>query len=704
MEIRLALCVFVALVFACSNNGGPSIQTDVPDTRVGDQVGDGRGEVCTPACDGKECGPDGCDGECGTCAALTEQCSAEGLCELFPCKSSKECPGNLVCADQLGQCVGCVGDEDCPEGLTCGGDFACHEEHPCDSDKDCKQFDLVCDKDAGQCVQCLKAEHCADGEYCKDGYCIETACPAGEAKCEASDVLLCAADGSGWAVSLTCLDGQYCDTGECKDYLCAPSEVFCVGDVYKVCSDDGKSIHYEEDCAANDEHCFNGQCLPTVCEPGAKFCADPATAATCLGDGMDFSKLPCASGQYCDGTKGECVAQVCSPGKTECTGTVAKTCNAIGSAYSSQVDCKVQGKVCMNGQCLDLACPPSTNFCVDSVTLGYCDEEGKTFLPEACQAKQSCKDGECKPWVCTPNLPVCDGQIATKCDALGLAALPGGTACLPGQTCVDGKCVDCQKDCAGKQCGDDGCGGVCGTCTGGDVCKSGVCAPPGMDCNSDGVDDLCPDLAGYVRTCNLQQHCEYANEDSSGWKKWDVWIWIPPGSFMMGSPDNEEGRDIGEGPVHQVTFAKGFLIGKYEIVVEQYAACMGKGACKAAGVVGSEDAGGWGARSLSSQRRLGWCRPRQEESTESHGGRNGRDILLAAARIVQRAEESCPDFGSERQYRPQSARAGLVRREGLQGRDFSCPDPAPGRHRRHEQGQTRHPDRDQCGRAMDAVG
>src|SRR5262249_44505989 len=29
--------------------------------------------------------------------------------------------------------------------------------------------------------------------------------------------------------------------------------------------------------------------------------------------------------------------------------------------------------------------------------------------------------------------------------------------------------------------------------------------------------------------------------------------WIPPGTFLMGSPDDEGGRDIDEGPLHPVT-------------------------------------------------------------------------------------------------------------------------------------------------------
>ncbi len=475
---RTVFLALAAVMLACSGNGtGGKIAP--PDGVPSDKTsgGDVSGDACTPMCEGKECGDDGCGGECGACAPLTEQCSAEGQCEPFACESTKDCPGDLICADDLGQCVACVGDEDCPEGTKCAADHACHEEHVCNSDKQCKEFDLVCDKEAGQCVQCLKAEHCAQGEYCKDGYCIETACPAGESKCDGADVLACSADGSGWEVSITCPEQQYCEDGECKAYLCTPSEKFCEGDVLNECAGDGKSVVSEDDCAAKEEHCFDGACIDTVCVPSAKFCADPATAATCLADGMDFSTLPCDAGQYCDDSKGECAAQVCLPGKTECAGTVAKTCNAVGSGYASQVDCKLQGKVCVNGQCLDLACPPSTDFCVDGDTLGHCSADGLSFTSEDCAAKHSCKDGQCQPWQCTPNSPMCSGEVATVCDALGLGSTPGGTDCSKsGKFCSDGQCTACQPKCDGKQCGDDGCGGSCGSCNDGLLCTTDSCS------------------------------------------------------------------------------------------------------------------------------------------------------------------------------------------------------------------------------------
>jgi formylglycine-generating enzyme required for sulfatase activity len=47
---------------------------------------------------------------------------------------------------------------------------------------------------------------------------------------------------------------------------------------------------------------------------------------------------------------------------------------------------------------------------------------------------------------------------------------------------------------------------------------------------------------------------------------------IPAGSFQMGSPDSEKDRIENEGPLHPVTIAKRFALGKFELTVEQFAA------------------------------------------------------------------------------------------------------------------------------------
>jgi len=55
-----------------------------------------------------------------------------------------------------------------------------------------------------------------------------------------------------------------------------------------------------------------------------------------------------------------------------------------------------------------------------------------------------------------------------------------------------------------------------------------------------------------------------------------VFVWIPPGTFDMGSPATESGRDVDEGPMRRVTLTRGFWIGKHEVTQEQYERVMGR--------------------------------------------------------------------------------------------------------------------------------
>jgi formylglycine-generating enzyme required for sulfatase activity len=52
-------------------------------------------------------------------------------------------------------------------------------------------------------------------------------------------------------------------------------------------------------------------------------------------------------------------------------------------------------------------------------------------------------------------------------------------------------------------------------------------------------------------------------------------VWIPSGSFMMGSPDSEVGRGRNEGPQRLVTIRQGFWMGRHEVTQGQYEAVMG---------------------------------------------------------------------------------------------------------------------------------
>ncbi|HNX11089.1 MAG TPA: prepilin-type N-terminal cleavage/methylation domain-containing protein, partial [bacterium] len=88
------------------------------------------------------------------------------------------------------------------------------------------------------------------------------------------------------------------------------------------------------------------------------------------------------------------------------------------------------------------------------------------------------------------TLTFCTGGVVGSLAAGELCATPSGMAACGG----GGGCI---LDCSGKNCGDDGCGGSCGTCTGNDVCISGTCATPPFAC---GDQVTITSLLGH--TCN----------------------------------------------------------------------------------------------------------------------------------------------------------------------------------------------------------
>ena len=51
-------------------------------------------------------------------------------------------------------------------------------------------------------------------------------------------------------------------------------------------------------------------------------------------------------------------------------------------------------------------------------------------------------------------------------------------------------------------------------------------------------------------------------------------VWIPPGTFMMGSPKGEEKQGYDESQ-HKVTLTRGFYMGVYTVTQEQWQEVMG---------------------------------------------------------------------------------------------------------------------------------
>lgn len=106
-----------------------------------------------------------------------------------------------------------------------------------------------------------------------------------------------------------------------------------------------------------------------------------------------------------------------------------------------------------------------------------------------------------------PSTCGCTPQCAGKqCGADGCGGSCG--TCMSGQTCSTTSQCGCMPQCANKQCGDDGCGGVCGQCAMGRTCSTqGQCS-----CTPSCAGKTCGDngCGGSCGTCTNGQVCSAA--------------------------------------------------------------------------------------------------------------------------------------------------------------------------------------------------
>ena len=145
---------------------------------------------------------------------------------------------------------------------------------------------------------------------------------------------------------------------------------------------------------------------------------------------------------------------------------------------------------------------------------GDCDPgENPVDCPEDCQPF-ACGNHTCDP---TEDVNKCPADCGTACgDCLCIFPESFDTCPVDCGYCGDGYCVEkcaylipenkntcpadcCLPDCFGKECGDDGCAGLCGLCPGDDLCRNtclgGTCGP-GFDeeARCDGSDEDCDGL------------------------------------------------------------------------------------------------------------------------------------------------------------------------------------------------------------------
>ncbi len=204
-------------------------------------------KACTPQCDGKACGPDGCDGQCGACPSGAT-CNAIGQCIGQP-TCQLQCDGKACGPDGCGGQCGT-----CNSGATCNAIGQCIAGGTCTPACDGKACGF--DGCSGQCGVCSAPSTCnAIGQCIPPAVCVPN--------CEQRE---CGDDGCGGSCG-TCEDGVVCASGVCPAPACTPA---CTG---KVCGPDGCGGVCGA-CAKTATCNSLGECVPdsaipiAACPPG----------------------------------------------------------------------------------------------------------------------------------------------------------------------------------------------------------------------------------------------------------------------------------------------------------------------------------------------------------------------------------------------------------------------------------------------------
>ncbi|HEY3354820.1 MAG TPA: right-handed parallel beta-helix repeat-containing protein [Polyangia bacterium] len=292
----LWLGAFAALACGCSD--GPFTQSE-----------------CTPGA--TRCVDDGLE----TCAA-----AAAGAARRWV---STTCPAGTRCAD--GACVAACAD-DCAGGVVeCEGDG----------------FRMCADLDGDGCVEWGAITPCPATQLCRGGLCVDRCrdqCPAGEAACAGSGVILCEdLDGDGcveWGPVTACAATQTCAAGVCVERCtdqCLPGAVACLAGGVSTCGDlnDAGCTEWGPITPCRiDQRCEDGVCVDLCrddCAPGE---------ARCIGDGYSLCQRPapdaclqwgavtaCPADNLC--SAGLCLPRCAAPcliGQRRCRDGVVQSC------------------------------------------------------------------------------------------------------------------------------------------------------------------------------------------------------------------------------------------------------------------------------------------------------------------------------------------------------------------------------------------
>jgi len=247
--------------------------------------------------------PEVCNGKDDDCDGIVDDgvvppassCNPPGLASGAPIQG--ECkPGHFQCEGVAGWvCVGGIG----PTPEICDGkDNDCDGQ--IDNGADCGIGAICLD---GQCVPlCADNEQpCAPDRYCQNGACllracVENPCPTGQ---------LCNAQGSCYdpCAGVTCLAGATCQGGLCQDCYSrgCPARQICHN---RECEPDPcQAVQCDSDQSCNNGTCVRS-CATVKCPAGQSCRVGVCVTDPCAG-------LTCATGSYCDPSKGTCLNDPC---------------------------------------------------------------------------------------------------------------------------------------------------------------------------------------------------------------------------------------------------------------------------------------------------------------------------------------------------------------------------------------------------------
>ncbi|MEY4582399.1 MAG: hypothetical protein RL701_7102, partial [Pseudomonadota bacterium] len=446
--------------------------------------------ACAPF-DKQGCGANGaqaCGGDCRWGACGDQSCSGAPS---EPCGSrcgshSRTCNNGVWSDWGL-----CIGEGDCApndmracgsEGVqTCGGN--CRWDATCTGQNCSGSPTQAC----GRCGTQARVCDMNSGRWSAWSACM------GEGECTPDGTRACGSQGT-----------QTC-TGSCEwNDACTGQR--CSGEASRACGDCGKQTRR---CDTNTGAWLAWSACSSEgdCSPGQARACGAGGNQTCAADCQWDTTCP---GQMCTGPNTEACGNC---------GTRSRTCDANTGRWSEWGMCTGQGMCTpgafaqrMCGSFSGQTCNSQCQWAVCSCVGGYaaCPNAGCVALDDdprhcgrcdvACNAAQTCDDGECH---CPNNTVLCGGRcLNTQTDASNCGKC--GNVCGGGKSCQAGVCT-CptgETDCSGT-CVDLGydlqhCGSCANVCTQNNICAAGVCrCPP----NTSACNGRCYDVTSDAQHC-----------------------------------------------------------------------------------------------------------------------------------------------------------------------------------------------------------